>query len=84
MEYLKRTNAEAILKDFMLFETKSRKIKKIFESVKNEVRDYLKNQNSKDLHLIKSEDGKYYVVHSKLHYVGELEYLIGEKNIKNF
>jgi glycosyltransferase involved in cell wall biosynthesis len=66
MEYLKRTNAEAILKDFMLFETKSRKIKKIFESVKNEVRDYLKNQNSKDLHLIKSEDGKYYVVHSKL------------------
>ena len=84
MEYLKRTNAEAILKDFMLFETKSRKIKKIFESVKNEVRDYLKNQNSKDLHLIKSEDGKYYVVHSKLHYVGSLEYLIGKKEYQKF
>lgn len=84
IEYLKRQNAEMIPKDFMLFETKRRKIKEIFESVKNEVKDYLKSQNSKDLHLIKSEDGKYYVVHTKLHYVGALEHLIGGREYQKF
>lgn len=84
IEYLKRQNAEMIPKDFMLFENKRRKIKEIFESVKNEVKDYIKNQNSKDLHLIKSEDGKYYVVHTRLHYVGALEHLIGEKEYQKF
>ena len=84
MEYLKRTKTELIPKDFMLFETKRRKIKDIFESVKKEAKDYMKNQNSKDLHLIKSEDGKYYLVHTKLHYVGALEHLIGEKEYQNF
>ena len=84
MEYLKRTKTELIPKDFMLFETKRRKIKDIFESVKKEAKDYMKNQNSKDLHLIKSEDGKYYLVHTKLHYVGALEHLIGEKEYQKF
>lgn len=72
------------LKDFMLFETKRRKIREVFESVKKEAKDYLKNQNSKDLHLIKSEDGKYYLVHTKLHYVGALEHLTGEKEYQKF
>ena len=39
MEYLKRTKTELIPKDFMLFETKRRKIKDIFESVKKEAKD---------------------------------------------
>lgn len=84
MEYLKRTNTGMTAKDFMLFETKRRKIKDIFESVKKEAKDYVKNQSSKDLHLIKSEDGKYYLVHTKLHYVVALEHLIGEKEYQKF
>ena len=48
------------------------------------MKEYLKTQNKNDVKLIKSEDGKYYAIHSKLHYVGELEKLIGEKEYQKF
>lgn len=82
--YLRRENDKNIPKDFMLFETRKRKDKETFISVKNDVKAYLKAQNKDDVHLIKSEDGKYYAVHSKLHYVGELESLIEEKEFEKF
>jgi hypothetical protein len=84
LEYLKRQNPDHASKDFMLFETKKRKNKEIFGSVRSEVKQYLKRQTGKDVHLIRSEDGKYYAIHSKLHYVGELEPLIGEKDYQKF
>ncbi len=84
LEYLKRQNPDHVPKSFMLFETKKRKNKEIFGSVRSEVKQYLKTQNAKDVHIIKSEDGKYYAIHSKLHYVGELEQLIGEKDYQRF
>ncbi|UCA58507.1 relaxase/mobilization nuclease domain-containing protein [Chryseobacterium rhizoplanae] len=84
LKHLKRQNPDHIPKDFMLFETKKRKNKEIFGSVKSEVKGYLKTQNAKDVHIIKSEDGKFYAIHSKLHYVGELEQLIGEKDYQRF
>lgn len=84
LEYLKRQNPDHVPKSFMLFETKKRKNKEIFGAVRSEVKQYLKRQTGKDVHIIKSEDGKYYVVHSKLHYVGELEQLIGEKDYQIF
>lgn len=83
IEYVKRQSPAHIPKDFMLFETKKRK-KEIFGSVRSEVKQYLKTQDSKDVHIIKSEDGKFYATHSKLHYVGELEHLIGEKDYQRF
>lgn len=79
MEHLKRQNPENAVKEFMLFESKKIKNREVFNSIKNDVKDYVKTQNNKDVHLIKSEEGKYYAVHSKLHYVGALENLIGEK-----
>ncbi|PQA94964.1 Relaxase/Mobilisation nuclease domain-containing protein [Chryseobacterium piscicola] len=82
--HLKRKNHENVPKDFMLFETTKRKDKQTFISVKIEVKEYLKTQNKNDVKLIKSEDGKYYAIHSKLHYVGELEKLIGEKEYQKF
>ena len=68
----------------MLFENKKRKSKEIYHSVKNDVKEYLRTQNKNDVQLIKSEEGTYYAVHSKLHYVGELQPLIGEKEYQNF
>ena len=84
IEHLKRQNPENIPKDFMLFENKKFKNKEVFNAVKNEVKEHLKTQNKNDVQLIKSEEGKYYTVHSKLHYVGELQSLIGEKEYQKF
>ena len=84
MEYLKHQNPENVPKEFMLFENKKRKNKEVFNSVKNEVRNYLKTQNNDHVKIIKSEEGIYYAVDAKLHYVGELQSLIGEKEYQKF
>ena len=84
MEYLKHQNPENVPKDFMLFENKKRKNKEVFNSLKNDVRNYLKTQNNNNVKIIKSEEGIYYAVHAKLHYVGELQSLIGEKEYQSF
>jgi len=84
IEYLKRQNVENVPKGFMLFENKKRKNKEVFNSVKNDVRNYLKTQNKNNVKIIKSEEGIYYAVHTKLHYVGELQSLIGEKEYQSF
>lgn len=84
IEYLKHQNPENIPKDFMLFENKKRKNKEVFNSLKNDVRNYLKTQNNNNVKIIKSEEGIYYAVHAKLHYVVELQSLIGEKEYQSF
>ena len=84
IEYLKQENPENVPKDFMLLENKKRKSKEVFNSVKNEVRNYLKTQSNNNVKIIKSEEGIYYAVHAKLHYVGELQSLIGEKEYQSF
>ena len=84
IEYLKHQNLENVPKDFMLFENKKRKNKEVFNMVKNEIRNYLKTQNNDNVKIIKSEEGIYYAVHTKLHYIGELQSLIGEKEYQKF
>lgn len=84
IEYLKRQNLGNEPKDFMLFEKKKRKNKEVFNSVKNDVGNYLKTQSNNSVKIIKSEEGIYYAVHTKLHYVGELQSLIGEKEYQKF
>ena len=84
LNYLKHKHPENELHSFMLFENKKFKYKEIFSAVRDDVKEYLKTQNNDDVSIIKSEDGKYYAVHSKLHYIGELETLIGEKQFQNF
>ncbi|HFK5573875.1 mobilization protein [Elizabethkingia anophelis] len=82
--YLKRQNPNGVPKDFMLFETRKRKNREAFGSVRRDVKQYVKTQSPKDVHIIKSKDDKYYAIHSKLHYVGELEQLIGERDYQKF
>ena len=84
IDYLKHQNPENVPKDFMLFENKKRKNREIFNSVKNDVANYLKTQSNNNVKIIKSEEGIYYAVHTKLHYIGELQSLIGEKQYQKF
>lgn len=79
LDFLKVRQPENDIKEFMLFGNKRLKNKEIYNSIRNDVREYLKTQNNRDINIIKSEDGKYYVIHSRLHYIGEVEAFIGEK-----
>ncbi len=84
LNFLKSQYPENKLQDFMLFENKKRKDKELFATVRNDVKEYLKTQNSNAVCIIKSEDGTYYAVHSKFHYIGKLEQLVGEKVFQAF
>nr|WP_307724004.1 relaxase/mobilization nuclease domain-containing protein [Empedobacter brevis] len=84
LNFLKTKHPESDLYDFMLFENRKRKDKETFNAIRNDVKEHLTAQNHHDVHLIKSEHGKYYTIHSKFHYIGKLEQLIGEKEYQKF
>ena len=84
LNYLKEKYRDNEIKDFMLFENKKFKNKEIFGAVKNDVKEYLKTQNNNEVSIIKSKDGKHYAIHSKFHYVGKLEKIIGEQQYQTF
>ncbi|SMP93818.1 Relaxase/Mobilisation nuclease domain-containing protein [Epilithonimonas pallida] len=84
LKYLKEQYTENELSDYMLFENKKLKNKDIFNAIRNDVKDYLKNQSGDQVSLVKSDEGKYYAIHSRLHFVGELQTLIGEKQYQQF
>lgn len=84
LKYLKERYQKNELSDFMLFDNKKLKNKEIFNTVRSHVKEYLKNQSGRDVSLIRSEEGKYYAIHSKLHFVGELQSLIGEQRYQQF
>lgn len=78
LKYLKDKDPENVPKDFMLFENKKRKNKETFNAIHSEVRQYLKTQNNPEVKIITTGDGKHYVIHERLHYLGEVRSLIGE------
>ena len=84
MAMLKRQNTEHPIKEFMLFKTSKWKNKELLNTIRNDVKEYLKTQSQKDIGIIKSEEGIYYAVHFRQHYMGRLETLIGEKEYKKF
>ncbi|WP_417430056.1 relaxase/mobilization nuclease domain-containing protein [Halpernia sp.] len=72
------------LSDFMLFENRNRKDLETYRIIQNEVRDFIKNtkdaeERKESISIIKNEGGKFYAVHEKQHFIGELSTLIGEK-----
>ena len=84
MAMLKRQNPEIQIKEFMLFKTNKWKNKELLNTIRNDVKEYLKTQSQKDIGIIKSEEGIYYAVHFRQHYIGRLETLIGEKKYQSF
>ncbi|WP_317165983.1 relaxase/mobilization nuclease domain-containing protein [Chryseobacterium cheonjiense] len=84
LKFLKAKYPEKELKDFMLFENKKLKSKTTFDTVRSDVKEYLKNQSKEDVILIKAEDEKYYAIHTRLHFISELRTLVGEKQYQQF
>lgn len=84
MKFLKEHYPEAQIKDFMLFENKKLKNKKIYSAIRDDVKAYLKTQNKENISIIMGEDGTYYAIHSRLHYIGELKSMIGEQQYQRF
>lgn len=72
------------VKDFMLFENKKRKQREVYDAVRNEVKEYLNHQNNKEVKIITSENGEFYAIHERLHFVGKLESLIGNLQYQQF
>nr|WP_262907418.1 relaxase/mobilization nuclease domain-containing protein [Chryseobacterium sp. MFBS3-17] len=84
LKFLNMNNPQSELKDFMLFNLKKLKPKEQYNTIRLDVRKYLKTQNSGSIRLIKGDDEKLYVIHTQKHFVGELQSLIGEKEYQHF
>lgn len=84
LKYLKESYPENKLNDFMLFENKKLKNRVVFTAIRNDVKEYLKSQGGDQVSIVRSDKGKYYAIHSRLHFVGELQLLIGEKQYQQF
>ena len=88
IEFFKKNNPETEIKDFMLFENRGKKDLETYRKVQFEVKDFIKNQKNtndeKNISISKGEDGKTYAIHTRFHYIGELQSLIGEKEYQRF
>lgn len=84
LKILNNQNPKTEIKDFMLFNIKKLKSKEQYSAIRNDVREYLKTQSNENIHLIKSEDNRFYVVHTQQHFVGELQSLIGDREYNRF
>lgn len=84
LKYLKEQYPENELSDFMLIENKKLKNRETFNAIRSDMKEYLKSQRRDDVSLIRSDEGKYYAIHTRLHFVGELQTLIGEKQYQQF
>ncbi|MCY0970560.1 relaxase/mobilization nuclease domain-containing protein [Chryseobacterium wangxinyae] len=88
LEFFKKNNTETQIKDFMLFGNRGKKDLETYRKVQFEVKDFIKNNKNtndeKNISITKGEDGKMYAVHTRFHYIGELQSLIGEKEYQKF
>ncbi|PWN58467.1 relaxase/mobilization nuclease domain-containing protein [Chryseobacterium viscerum] len=88
LEFFKKNNPETQIKDFMLFENRGKKDLETYRKVQFEVKDFIRNNKNtndeKNISITKGEDGKMYAVHTRFHYIGALQSLIGEKEYQRF
>ena len=87
LNFLNKKYPETEIKDFMLFENRGKKDLDAYRKVQLEVKDFIKNRNrnnDKNISITKGDDGKIYAVHTRFHYIGELQSLIGEKEFQKF
>ena len=81
-----RKGSKNKIEEFMLFENKKKKDFTTYKEIKNEVESHLKNRNFKneDISIIRSDNDKFYAIHTKLHYIGELEKLVSPRVYEMF
>lgn len=62
----------------MLWNTKDKKAFQNFKEVRSDVKSYLENsKNNPDVKLFKTEDGNTIVIHTGLHFIGDLKSVMG-------
>lgn len=87
LEFLTITKPELSVKDFMLFENRKRKDMLTYRKMQFEIKEAIRT-NKTNIENIKfftgGDDGKMYAVHTKYHFVGELELLVGERLLQSF
>jgi len=89
LDILKRQYPETEIREFMLFENKGKKDLETYRKVQSEVKELINNYKNtndekKDISILRGEDGKMYAVHTRFHYIVELQSLIGEKEYQKF
>ncbi|WP_245365436.1 relaxase/mobilization nuclease domain-containing protein [Chryseobacterium scophthalmum] len=87
LEFLKIAKPELDLKDFMLFENRKRKDLMTYRKMQFEIKEAIrtKNKDIENIHFFTNpHNGKVYAIHTKYHFVGELELLIGERLFQSF
>ncbi|MGV4529287.1 relaxase/mobilization nuclease domain-containing protein [Ornithobacterium rhinotracheale] len=73
------------IKDFMLFRSRKKDNKNVFEKTKDEMREYVRKPKAEiPISIIEDEEGKKYVIHEQYHQIHELSYLIGEKAYQEY
>ena len=89
LEFIRKNNPEMKIVNSMLFENKKNKKFETYREIQDDVRNHLrrntieKGENDK-ISIVKNENGKFYAIDEKHHFVGELESLIVEKAYQNF
>ncbi|QBO59543.1 relaxase/mobilization nuclease domain-containing protein [Chryseobacterium salivictor] len=87
LEFISKNNPKIEIKDFMLFENRKKKDLEMYRKVQFEVKDFIKNSKQnydKNISITRGEDEKIYAIHTRYHYIGELQSLIGEKEFQKF
>lgn len=89
LKFFKNKNPEAQIREFMLFENRGKKDLETYRKVQIEVRDLIctpqkMKLRNEDISFIRDEQGKLYAVHTRHHYIGELQSLIGEVNYQKY
>ena len=85
LKFFSQNHPKLNLKNFMIFENKVRKNIETYRKVQSEVRDFIKQKNNNEnIKIIRTEEGKFYALHTRFHYVSELEKLVGENDFKQF
>lgn len=87
LEFLRIEKPELGLKDFMLFENRKRKDLVTYRKMQFEIKEAVrtKNKNIENINFFtNAHNGKVYAIHTKYHFVGELELLVGERLFQSF
>ncbi|WP_317207252.1 relaxase/mobilization nuclease domain-containing protein [Chryseobacterium turcicum] len=88
LEFLQKQYPGTEIKAFMLFENRGKKDLETYRKVQSEVKEFIRNykntNDEKNITITIGEDGNRYAVHTRFHYIGELQSLIGEKEYQKF
>lgn len=81
LEFFRKKN-EGVL-DFMIFDNKNRKNKAIYNTIRSEVKEHVKQGNG-NVSIIIDEEFNRYAIHERHHYIAPLKAILGEKEYQKY